>query len=78
MHSTYRVKIAEIESLNDVMGAEGLEWKDQIVPGGPVNKNEAILGTSHGHGITKTNIDVDLIQIAVECTINRTTTLCFA
>ncbi len=33
----------EIESIDNIRGGEGHEWKYPIVPGGPVNKNKAIV-----------------------------------
>ncbi len=67
----------EIEGITNVRGGEGLEWETPIIPGGRVNKNEAIVCTPYDRGITKINVHVDLVKVAVESMGNRAIRICF-
>ncbi len=67
----------QLEYVKDILGGQSLERENSIVPSRTVDKDQAVVGTPHDHGVTKTDINVDLVQIVIKGTVDGTTPLCF-
>ncbi len=65
----------QLERIKNILGGQSFEWENLVVPRCPVNKDQAVVGTPHGHSVTKSNINMDFVQIAIKCTVNGTTPL---
>ena len=60
----------EVESIANVSDTKSFQCEHPIIPGCSVDKHQIISFSSDGHYVTKTYVDMDLVELAILGAIN--------